>query len=105
MIDPVRRSDNVLTAWDYNKPEPVVMYGPHMRSQQTNTLLYVDNSAGLGSYADPTTLHDSTTRTTVGSEDYGNSFIVITDKQGGIPVDPFAKEGFMQSGQSLVGGA
>jgi hypothetical protein len=103
-VDPVRRNDNVLTQWEFNKPEPVIMYGPHMRSQPTNTLLYVDNTAGLGSYADPTTLHDATTRTTVGTEHYENSFIVITSQQGDILVNSFAKEGQMQSGQSLVGG-
>ncbi|MBI3676885.1 MAG: hypothetical protein HY243_09760, partial [Proteobacteria bacterium] len=104
MVDPVRRNDNVLTQWNFSKPEPVIIYGPHMRSQPTNTLLYVDNSVGLGSYPDPTTLHDATTRTTVGTEHYINSFIVITSKEGDVLVDTAAKEGFMQSGQSLVGG-
>ncbi|MBI3676884.1 MAG: hypothetical protein HY243_09755 [Proteobacteria bacterium] len=104
MVDPVRRSDNVLTQWEFTKPEPVVIYGPHMTSRKTNTVLYVDNSAGLGSYPDPTTLHDATTRTTVGTEHYINSFIVITSKEGDILVDTAAKEGVMQSGQSLVGG-
>ena len=78
MVDPVRRQDYVLTERGASKPEPVIIYDNTFASQPTNTLYYVDNSAGTGSYADPTTLHDATSR---GPH---NQFIVLTDKEGSV---------------------
>jgi hypothetical protein len=49
---------------------------PRITSQPTNTLFYVDNTAGEGSYDDPTTLGDATTRPGP------NQFIVLTDNDG-----------------------
>lgn len=97
MVDPERRRDEVLTSWQYTKPEPVIIYGPHMTSQPTNTLYYVDNTLGAGSYANPTTLHDATTRAST------NAFIVITSKQGNVSTS-LSGDGVMQTGQSIVGG-
>ena len=44
----VRRQDNVLTQWQYSKPEPVIIYNGTVTSDPTNTLYYVDNTAGAG---------------------------------------------------------
>ncbi len=95
MADPVRRNDNVLTQWAFNKPEPVIVYGQHFRSQPTNTLLYVDNTSGAGTLSDPTSFSDATKR---GAAD--NAFIVATSYQGaikthGVPV---------ASGETVAGG-
>ncbi|HEX3810282.1 MAG TPA: hypothetical protein VHW02_11360 [Rhizomicrobium sp.] len=95
LVDPVRRRDNVLTATEYNKPEPVIIYGSHLRSNPTNSLYYVDNSQGAGSYSDPTTLNDAATR---GRGQ--NAFIVATDFEGAVTTGG-AKLG---RGETLVGG-
>jgi hypothetical protein len=76
MVDQVRRRDGVLTESGFTKPEPVIMSNGHITSAPTNTLYYVDNTVGAGSYADPTTLKDATSRPAV------NQFIVLTDKGG-----------------------
>ena len=95
MVDPVRRNDTVLTRAQYTKPEPVIIYGAHVTSQPTNTLLYVDGTttASAGTYANPTTLADATTRNTV------NAFIVL-DAKGG----PIVGGATLQPGQTLVPG-
>lgn len=95
MVDPVRRQDNVLTQWRFNKPEPVIIYGSHFQSQPTNTLLYVDNSTGAGTLADPTTFGDAAKR---GATD--NAFIVGTSYEGHIKTGG-AK---VASGETIVGG-
>jgi len=94
MADPERRNDTVLTLASYTKPEPVIIYGPHVTSQPTNTLLYVDNTQGVGTYANPTTFADAASRNTT------NAFIVITSKQG-----PVSTAGVtLQPGQTVVPG-
>jgi hypothetical protein len=93
MADPVRRQDNVLTQWSFDKPEPVIIYNGTITSSPTNTLYYVDNTLGHGSYANPTTLKDATDRGPV------NQFVVLTDRQG-----PVSSTGVVvQSGESVVG--
>jgi len=83
MADPVRRQDNVLTQWQFNKPEPVIIYNSTITSKPTNSLYYVEQRSGAaaGTYADPTTIQDATTR---GSGN--NAFIVLTDA-GGSSID------------------
>jgi hypothetical protein len=76
MVDQVRRNDDVLTRGGFTKPEPVIIYDAHITSKPTNTLYYVDNTAGAGTYADPTTLKDATGRGP------NNQFVVLTDKDG-----------------------
>ena len=93
MVDPVRRQDNVLTQWQYSKPEPVIIYNGTITSHPTNTLYYLDNTAGAGTYADPTTLQDATTRAAT------NGFIVATDFDGPI----VATGTTVYGGQTLVG--
>jgi hypothetical protein len=95
MADPVRRNDQVLTRAQYTKPEPVIIYGPHVTSQPTNTLLYVDGTAtaSVGTYAHPTTLPDAVSRNTT------NAFIVLDSKAGPIPGGVT-----LQPGQTLVPG-
>ena len=93
MADEPRRRDNVLTQWQYNKPEPVIIYNGTITSEPTNTLYYVDNSAGAGTYADPTTLKDATDRGPV------NQFIVLTDRDGAVNSTGVT----VQSGESVVG--
>lgn len=93
MVDQVRRQDNVLTEWQYSKPEPVIIYNGTVTSEPTNTLYYVDNSIGAGTYADPTTPQDATSRSAT------NAFIVATDFDG-----PIVGTGAtVQPGQTLVG--
>ncbi|HEV2561531.1 MAG TPA: right-handed parallel beta-helix repeat-containing protein [Rhizomicrobium sp.] len=95
MADPVRRNDDVLTQWQFNKPEPVIIYDGHITSQPTNTLYYVsDTTAGHGSYADPTTLNDATGRDAV------NQFVVVTDFGGNVG----ASGAQVHSGETVVGG-
>lgn len=92
MIDPVRRQDNVLTQFVYSKPEPVIIYNSTTTSQPTNTLYYLDNTAGAGTYKDPTTPQDATTRSAT------NSFMVATDFDG-----PIVTTGTtVQSGQTIA---
>jgi hypothetical protein len=93
MTDPERRNDTVLTRAQYTKPEPVIIYGPHVTSQPTNTLLYVDNTLGVGTYANPTTFADAASRPTT------NAFIVLTSKQ--LPIVGGAT---LQPGQTVVAG-
>jgi hypothetical protein len=93
MVDPERRNDTVLTRSEMTKPEPVIIYGPGFRSQPTNTLLYVDNTLGQGTYANPTTFADAASRPTT------NAFIVLTSKQG-----PITGGATLQSGQTVVAG-
>ncbi len=95
MTDPVRHNDQVLTRSQFTKPEPVIIYGPHVTSQPTNTLLYVSSTAttGVGTYANPTTLADATGRPTT------NAFIVLSSKGGPIPGGAT-----LQAGQTLVAG-
>jgi len=93
MVDPVRRQDDVLVRQSFDKPEPVIIYNGHITSSPTNTLYYVDNTAGAGSYANPTTLQDATSR---GPK---NQFIVLTDRNG--PVNSTGV--VVQSGESVVG--
>src|SRR5579885_174615 len=95
MADPVRRNDNVLTQWAFNKPEPVIVYGQHFRSQPTNTLLYVDNSAGAGTLSYATSFSDATKR---GAAD--NAFIVGTSYQGTIKTHGV----HVASGETVAGG-
>ena len=95
MADPVRHNDQVLTRSQYTKPEPVIIYGPHVTSQPTNTLLYVNGTTtpGAGTYANPTTLADATSRHTT------NAFIVLNSHGGPIPGGAT-----LQPGQTLVAG-
>src|SRR5215469_6113663 len=93
MLDPERRNDSVLTRAEMTKPEPVIIYGQGVRSQPTNTLLYVDNTLGQGTYANPTTFADAASRPTT------NAFIVLTSKQG-----PIMGGATLQSGQTVVAG-
>jgi hypothetical protein len=95
MADPVRHNDQVLTRAQYTKPEPVIIYGAHVTSQPTNTLLYVDGTAAAsaGTYAHPTTLPDAVSRHTT------NAFIVLDSKAGPIPGGVT-----LQPGQTLVPG-
>ncbi len=93
MVDPVRRQDDVLVRQSFDKPEPVIIYNGHITSQPTNTLYYVDNTAGAGTYANPTTLQDATSRGPV------NQFIVLTDRNG--PVNSTGVT--VLSGESVVG--
>jgi hypothetical protein len=95
MTDPERRNDTVLTRGQYDKPEPVIIYGPHVTSQPTNTLLYVTGTTttGAGTYANPTTLVDATSRHTT------NAFIVLDSHAGPIPGGAT-----LQAGQTLVAG-
>jgi len=98
MADPVRRNDNVLTQWQFNKPEPVIIYNSTLTSKPTNTLYYAEqkSGAGVGSYADQTTIQDATTRGGAGK----NAFIVLTDA-GGSTID--ATGTTVQSGETLTG--
>lgn len=95
MVDPRRRQDNVLTNWEYNKPEPVIIYNGTITSEPTNTLYYVDNSAGSGSYADPTTFKDAV-------QDRGshNQFVVVTDFDGAVDTESAT----VLSGDTVVAG-
>ena len=93
MVDQERRNDMVLTRSEFTKPEPVIIYGTGVKSQPTNTLLYVDNTQGVGTYANPTTFADATSRNTT------NAFIVLTSKQG-----PITGGGTLQPGQTVVAG-
>ncbi|MGH3555644.1 MAG: hypothetical protein ACRDT5_24240, partial [Mycobacterium sp.] len=93
MVDPVRRRDSILTEAGFSKPEPVIIYNGTIRSEPTNTLYYVDNHTGTGSYADPTTFHDATARGPV------NQFIVLTDRDGAVNATGVV----VQSGESVVG--
>lgn len=93
MVDPVRRQDNVLTEWGFSKPEPVTIYNGSITSAPTNTVYYADNTAGAGSYADPTTLPDATSRGPV------NQFVVAIDRNG--PVN--ATGTVVQSGETVTG--
>ncbi|HEY8950740.1 MAG TPA: inverse autotransporter beta domain-containing protein [Rhizomicrobium sp.] len=98
MADPVRRNDNVLTQWQFNKPEPVIIYNSTVTSKPTNTLYYAEqkSGAGVGSYADQTTIQDATTRGGAGK----NAFIVLTDA-GGSTID--ATGTTVRSGETLTG--
>ncbi|MBS0470649.1 MAG: hypothetical protein JSR60_06225 [Proteobacteria bacterium] len=78
MVDDVRRRDGVMIESGYTKPEPVIIYNGTITSEPTNTLYYVDNSTGAGSYADPTTFADATGR---GPK---NQFVVLTDREGNV---------------------
>jgi hypothetical protein len=93
MVDPVRRQDDILTEFAYTKPEPVIIYNGTITSEPTNTLYYVDNSLGAGSYADPTTLKDATGRGPV------NQFVVLTDREGTVQASGVT----VQHGESVVG--
>ncbi len=95
MVDPVRRQDNVLTEWQYSKPEPVIIYNGKITSQPTNTVYYVsDSTTGTGSYADPTTLDDAVGRSA------HNQFVVVTDLGG-----PVVSSGaVIHAGETIVGG-
>jgi hypothetical protein len=93
MADPERRNDTVLTRSQFTKPEPVIIYGAGVKSQPTNTLLYVDNTLGVGTYANPTTFADAAARPTT------NAFIVLTSKQG-----PVMGGATLQPGQTVVAG-
>ncbi|HEY2033629.1 MAG TPA: inverse autotransporter beta domain-containing protein [Rhizomicrobium sp.] len=97
MADPVRRQDNVLTQWQFNKPEPVIIYNGKITSEPTNTLFYAEqrSSAATGSYADQTTIQDATSR---GAGK--NAFIVLTDS-GGSTID--ATGTTVHSGETLTG--
>ncbi len=96
MVDDVRRNDNVLTQSRFNKPEPVIIYNGSITSQPTNTLYYVEQraGAGAGTYADPTTIQDATSR---GPK---NQFIVLTDK-GGSTIN--ATGTTVQNGETVTG--
>jgi hypothetical protein len=94
MVDDVRRRDGVTIAAGYSKPEPVIIYNGTITSEPTNTLYYVDNTLGAGSYADPTTLHDATARGPV------NQFIVLTDNDG---PTVNASSVTVQHGETVVG--
>ncbi len=78
MVDPVRRQDQVLVEKTFANPEPVILSNGHITSAPTNTIYYVDNTVGAGTYADPTTLHDATQRGQPGL----NQFVVVTDRSG-----------------------
>ncbi|HSZ75100.1 MAG TPA: inverse autotransporter beta domain-containing protein, partial [Rhizomicrobium sp.] len=79
MVDDPQTTGNVLTHPEFNKPEPVVIYGTAGgRTQPTNTIFYVDNTTGRGTYPNPTTFEDATTR---GGK---NALIVITTEQGDV---------------------
>ena len=94
MVDPVRSQDNVLTQWQYSKPEPVIIYNGNVRSNPTNTLYYVaDDTPGAGSYDDPTSLGDATSRGA------SNPFIVLTDFGG-----PITGGATVEPGTTIVGG-
>ena len=97
MVDPVRDQGNVLTQWEYSKPEPVVIYNGSITSRPTNTLYYVQGGAsGAGSYSNPTNLDDAATRSAT------NPFIVVTDFGGDVAgMDPGHT---VTSGASIVGG-
>jgi hypothetical protein len=98
MADPVRRTDNVLTQWQFNKPEPVIIYNSSLTSKPTNTLYYAEQRSGAaaGSYADQTTIQDATARGGSGK----NAFIVLTDA-GGSTID--ATGTTVHSGETLTG--
>ncbi len=95
MADPRRRQDNVLTQWAYNKPEPVIIYNGTITSEPTNTLYYVDNSAGSGSYDDPTTFKDA-----VNTRGIHNQFVVVTDFEGAVNT----QSAVVLPGDTVVGG-
>ena len=97
MVDPVRDQGNVLTHWEYSKPEPVIIYNGSITSRPTNTLYYVQGGAsGAGSYNNPTNLDDAATRSAT------NPFIVVTDFGGDVAgMDPGHT---VTSGASIVGG-
>ena len=97
MVDPVRRNDNVLTQYQFNKPEPVIIYNGSVRSQPTNTVYYAEqrSGTGAGTYTDPTTIQDAASR---GPK---NQFVVLTS-QGGAKID--AAGTVVQSGDTIVGG-
>ena len=93
MVDPVRGQDNVLTQWDYTKPEPVIIYNGLVTSQPTNTVYYVsDDTLGAGTYANPTSLAGATGGSAT------DPFIVVTDFGG--PVTGAT----IHAGQTVVGG-
>lgn len=98
MADPVRRQDNVLTQWQFNKPEPVIIYNGAITSKPTNTLYYAEqrSGTGAGSYADQTTIQDATSRGGAGK----NAFIVLTDT-GGSTID--ATGTTVRGGETLTG--
>lgn len=97
MADPVRRQDNVLTQWQFNKPEPVIIYNGAVTSKPTNTFYYAEqrSSSGAGTYTDQTTIQDATSR---GAG--RNAFIVLTDA-GGSTID--ATGTTVHSGETLTG--
>lgn len=96
MADPQRRMENVINRTIFSKPEPVIIYNGTVRSQPTNTLFYAQQqaAAGEGSYANPTTIQDATSRGPV------NQFIVLTDKGGAVD----ATGTVIQTGETVVGG-
>jgi hypothetical protein len=93
MVDDPQTTGNVLTQSEFNKPEPVIIYGgTGGRTQPTNTIFYIDNSTGRGSYPNPTTFSDATTR---GGD---NALIVITTKEGDV-----SGQGALAPGDMVIG--
>jgi hypothetical protein len=93
MVDDPQTQGNVLTHSEFNKPEPVIIYGGSGgRTHPTNTIFYVDNSTGAGSYPNPTTFSDATTR---GGD---NALIVITTKEGDV-----SEPGVLAPGDMVIG--
>ncbi|HEY5237714.1 MAG TPA: inverse autotransporter beta domain-containing protein, partial [Rhizomicrobium sp.] len=93
MVDDPQTQGNVLTHSEFNKPEPVIIYGGSGgRTHPTNTIFYVDNSTGAGSYPNPTTFSDATTR---GGDD---ALIVITTKEGDV-----SGQGVLAPGDMVIG--
>ena len=97
MADPVRRNDNVLTQWQFNKPEPVIIYNSTVTSNPTNTFYYAEQKSGTGTgtYTDQTTIQDAAKR---GAGN--NTFIVLTDA-GGSKID--ATGTTVKGGETLTG--
>ncbi len=87
-------SGNILIAQTFGKPEPVIVYGQNGgRTEPTNSIFYVDNSKGAGTYQDPTNFVDATTRG--GS----NALFVLTDFEGDVH-----EPGNLRSGDIVAGG-
>ncbi len=85
---------NILVEQTFGKPEPVIVYGQNSgRTEPTNSIFYVDNSKGAGTYQDPTDFVDATTRG--GS----NALFVLTDFEGDVH-----EPGNLSSGDIVAGG-
>lgn len=87
-------SGNILIHGSVGKPEPVIIYGTDGgRTEPTNSIFYVDNSKGAGTYKDPTDFVDATTRG--GS----NALFILTDFEGNVH-----EPGNLNPGDIVAGG-